>query len=178
MEQAEGNDFNSISSSRNLGNGIYTVIRGDIYCPRTPPSVAAGEAASPASSVHPAFAYLSCVVQSLPTGFSCCQWWERLLWISLGDFSLHPARPLGLGPALFLQNTYFTFSKGGQSHQHQIIQHPRQKCRSLVSALGFESLGTAAGSAVLTHVLCMLLSILTGGNQGVNVHYNTVCKIK
>lgn len=113
MEQAEGNDFNSISSSRNLGHGIYTVIQGDIYCPGTPPSVAAGEAASPSSSVYPAFAYLSCVVQSLPTGFSCCQWWEGLLWISLGDFSPHPARPLGLGPALFLHNTYFAFSKGG-----------------------------------------------------------------
>lgn len=35
--------------------------------------------------------------------------WSGSHWAS----SLHPARPVGLGPKLCLHNTYFTFSKGG-----------------------------------------------------------------
>lgn len=50
------------------GHGIYEMILEEIYCPGTPPSAVAGEAAAPLyTSAHLAFAYISCVVQTLPS---------------------------------------------------------------------------------------------------------------
>lgn len=61
--------------------------------------------------------------------------------------SLHPARPVGLGPALCLHNAYFTFSRGGPGPPS--IRSSRKLVKNadlwvLSRPTGSESLGTVA----------------------------------
>lgn len=85
--------------------------------------------------------------RSCPAGFSCCQRQRGPPWLALGECPPHPARPRGLGPALFLPNTYFTCLKGGPGPpalDHLACLSEMQISGSCPRPTGSGSLGTVA----------------------------------
>ena len=124
------------------------MIRGEIYCPGTPPSVVPGDAAAPFLLGASCFCiHLLCGPDPAPAGFSCCQRSRGPLWLSRRECSPHPARPLALGWPLFLHNTYFTCSKGGPgppASDHLACLSKMQISGSGPRPAGSESPGKAA----------------------------------
>lgn len=161
MEWAEGNDFNSISSSRNLGHGIYkTVLEEFIAWDFCICSNRGG--CHSLSPVHPAFAQL-CVVQVLPSCFSCCLLGRTALALT--------------GRVLYIQPDQWAWGRHSacttltslsqrvvQDHLASGLPACLSKMQISGSCPGLQDLnpwGQWPESTVWTHVLCRLLCMHT-----------------
>ena len=86
MEDAEGNDFNSINSSRNLGHGIYKMMLEKIYCSRTSMCGYRGGCCSLSPGASCFCIALLCGPDPAQLALPAAQE-GGLLWLSLGEFS-------------------------------------------------------------------------------------------